>query len=98
MDRMHRDELAINTARVFAQLFQEYRGADPAVREVVEQMSETADVAPDRDDREMALVTLADALGLLGPLRPAGDASPEPRAPDMGPPGDGAGPPWQDES
>jgi len=74
MNRTQRDELAVNAARVFAQLFQEYRAAAPAVREVIEQMSETADAAADPDDREMALVTLADALGLLQPGRSADDA------------------------
>jgi len=94
MNRVHRDELAVNTARMFAQLFQEYRRAAPAVREVVEQMSETADAAPDRDDREMALATLADALGLLGPDRSADDAYA-----DLGSARHGAdGPPRQDES
>jgi len=66
MNRMQ-DELAVDAARVFARLFQEYRGASATVREVVEQMSEVAVGAPDADEREMALSTLADALGLLQP-------------------------------
>jgi len=93
MNRTQRDELAVNAARVFAQLFREYRSAGPEIRGVIEEMSEVAASAADVDEREMALATLADALGLLrapGPpkrARPAG----------FGQTGDGAPPPWQDD-